>query len=342
MANNLLSIAIEQDSDIVIACSSVKRMVEKLGMSLVDSTLCATAVSELATNIVRYADKGRIVLQHDNNVVRVIAKDQGPGIADISLACQEGYSGGNGLGMGLSGIARIMDTLEINSTRDQGTCITTSKFINKNNVKNVHASLKKTAAQPLDVALRVNPIPGEQVSGDGALLIAAEDNQFMALWDVSGHGLEAHQLSEKIKKVIQALSAEPPQLILKQVHEQFLGTRGLVAVIARVSAQSGWLEYSGVGNVSLLHIHPQGKRRLSLQEGVMGYQIRTPKLERFQMNRGDTLIMHTDGIATIREPLTIQPQTSASALCNTLVLKHRATQADDASCIVLRYKGGGK
>jgi len=335
MPENLLILGIQQESDVMVATHSVSRMTKNIGMTTTESTLCATVVSELATNIIRYAELGEIALKYDDDTLHIIAKDKGPGIKDIALARQEGYSSGSGLGMGLSGVARIMDTMEIESTPNQGTCITTTKAVR---LKDSNLSSKKTRKQTFDMAYRLNPLPGEEVSGDGVLLVEVSDYQCMALWDVSGHGAEAHALSKKIKSFLRPLCHQPPHSILTQVHKKFLGTRGLVAVIARINHNSGWVEYAGVGNVTLVHCHAQGRRRLSLQEGVMGYQIRTPKLERLQLNDGDTLIMHSDGIATIRDNLTIQRHTKATELVNTLLLNHRSAQADDASCVVLRYK----
>jgi len=345
MKHNQLTIAITHESEVMMASMSAIRMAEKAGMSAVECTMCATAVSELATNIMRYADEGKILLHFEKDTFHITAKDHGPGIADVDLAMQEGHSGGTGLGMGLPGVARMMDNMNIETSVGMGTCVTVSKIkhhqikaaplITKPNLK-----LKGTKAtvKRLDDALLVRPAPGEQVSGDGILSIDIPSYHFMALWDVSGHGDNAHKLSEKVERFIRQHCEKEPHTLLREVHEKFRGTRGLVAVIARLSPTSGWLEYAGVGNVSLLHVHAHGMRRLALQEGIIGYQIRTPKSERLQLHKGDTLIMHSDGIQTIREALQVYRYTTANELLKTIFKNHTARQADDASCLVLRYR----
>jgi len=335
MQHNTVSVAIRQESDVMMASMSAMRMAEKSGMSAVESTMCATAVSELATNIVRYADKGEILLRYEQDILHVIAKDHGPGIADVDLAMQEGHSGGTGLGMGLSGVARIMDSMHIETSASMGTCVTASKA----KARKVHITpMSMEPVKRLDDALLVRPIPGEHVSGDGALSLDIPSYRLMVLWDVSGHGDEAHELSNKVAKFIRLRSEKAPHILLRDLHEKFRGTRGLVAVVARLSPTSGWLEYAGIGNVSLLHLHSDGMRRLALQEGVIGYQIRTPKSERLKLHKGDTLIMHSDGIHTIREGLEVFKYTTAAALSKTIIESHTAQQADDASCLVLRYR----
>jgi len=334
MHKQTVSIAVNQESHVMMASMSMMKLAKKMGMSPVDCTLCATVVSELATNIVRYAENGEIILCNKEDSLHVIAKDRGPGIANIELAMQEGHSGGDGLGMGLSGVARIMDSMDITSIVNQGTTVTVSKSLRRK--KPPDPILRKTI-KPLDTAILCHPYLGERVSGDGALILDIPAYKFLALWDVSGHGKEAHELSTKVEGVVRYNCEKPPPILLHDLHEKFRGTRGLGAVIARLSLGTGWVEYEGIGNSALLHLHERGMRRLPLQEGVIGYQIRTPKLDRFQLHQGQSLIMHSDGIRTMRDELTVFQNTSAAQIAKKILSDFRSKQADDASCLVLRY-----
>lgn len=107
-------------------------MAEQMGFSASDATLVATAISELARNIVHYAGSGEILLGKVNGDDRlgiaVIAQDRGPGIADAKLAAREGFSTSGGLGLGLPGVRRIMDEFEIDSRVGSGTTVTTIKW----------------------------------------------------------------------------------------------------------------------------------------------------------------------------------------------------------------------
>jgi len=107
-------------------------MASQLGFTSSELTLVATTISELARNIVAYANRGEITLKLINHSERrgivVIASDEGPGIRDVSLALQDGYSTSRSLGMGLPGVRRLMDEFEIETALGQGTKVTVKKW----------------------------------------------------------------------------------------------------------------------------------------------------------------------------------------------------------------------
>jgi serine/threonine-protein kinase RsbT len=107
-------------------------MAARLGFSPADLALVATAISELARNILQHAKQGQIVLRLLENSPRgivVVARDEGPGIADVDLAMQDGYSTGGGLGLGLPGAKRLMDEFDIVTEVGKGTVVTTKKWM---------------------------------------------------------------------------------------------------------------------------------------------------------------------------------------------------------------------
>lgn len=127
-----VSISIASDVDVVSARQWGRAMAAETGMSSGSQTLVATAISELARNILQYAKRGqihlRVVQRGDRRGIMVIAEDQGPGIPDISLALQDGYSTSGGLGLGLPGARRLMDEFEIVSEVGKGTTVTMTKW----------------------------------------------------------------------------------------------------------------------------------------------------------------------------------------------------------------------
>jgi len=126
-------IPIEREADIVAARQKGRELCAEIGFSNTDRTLVATAISEVARNIVRYAERGEIVLSRSESLGRpgivVIARDQGPGIADPELAMRDGFSTGNSLGLGLPGAKRLMDEFELASVLASGTTITMKKWL---------------------------------------------------------------------------------------------------------------------------------------------------------------------------------------------------------------------
>lgn len=126
-------VPIKSDLDIMTARQRGREMAAELGFSGADLTIIATAISELARNIVLYAHSGEIVMkplrQNDKRGMAVIADDDGPGIADVGRALQDGYSTSGSLGLGLPGVRRLMDDFDISSEPGRGTTVTVKKWV---------------------------------------------------------------------------------------------------------------------------------------------------------------------------------------------------------------------
>lgn len=124
-------VPIGQDSDIVGARQAARELAAKLGFSSSELTVIATAVSEVARNIVRFAESGEIVVQlieEEWKGVRVVARDTGPGIPDLEQALSEGFSSNGSLGLGLPGARRLMDEFDVDSRAGEGTTVTMTKW----------------------------------------------------------------------------------------------------------------------------------------------------------------------------------------------------------------------
>jgi serine/threonine-protein kinase RsbT len=127
-----IQVAINSDQDIVSARQKGRVLASEIGFSSGDATLIATAISELARNIVAYASKGRIILKVVNGLNRegisVTASDDGPGIQDVSQALRDGFSTSGSLGLGLPGVRRLMDEFDITSQPGRGTTVVVKKW----------------------------------------------------------------------------------------------------------------------------------------------------------------------------------------------------------------------
>jgi serine/threonine-protein kinase RsbT len=127
-----IRVAINSDQDIVVARQKGRALATELGFSSGDATLVATAISELARNIVSYARKGQISLQivngEDRQGLSIIASDNGPGIPDVRQALRDGFSTSGSLGLGLPGVRRLMDEFQITSVPGRGTTVAVKKW----------------------------------------------------------------------------------------------------------------------------------------------------------------------------------------------------------------------
>lgn len=132
MAADATHVVIAHDGDIVEARRKGRELAQTIGFAGSDLTIIATAISEIARNIVVYADRGEVSLSVADNGGRrgivVVARDEGPGIADIERAMRDGYSTGKSLGLGLPGARRLMDDFEIVSAVGEGTTVTMRKW----------------------------------------------------------------------------------------------------------------------------------------------------------------------------------------------------------------------
>jgi len=122
-------IPIQSDADVVTARQRAREMAGALELTSTDQTLLATAISEVARNITAYAGHGEVrlsVIRHDDgrSGIKVVARDEGPGIENLELAMRDGYTSGTGLGLGLPGARRLVDDFKIETAPGHGTTVT--------------------------------------------------------------------------------------------------------------------------------------------------------------------------------------------------------------------------
>lgn len=129
-----VSLPVRSERDIVGARQRGRALAAQQGFSSGDQALIAATISEVARNIVQYAREGvidlRVVTYEDSIGIRIVARDRGPGIPDVRLALQDGYSTSRGLGLGLPGVVRAVDEFLIESKPEGGTTVTVTKWSN--------------------------------------------------------------------------------------------------------------------------------------------------------------------------------------------------------------------
>lgn len=132
MGQQTKTMDIISSGDVVLVRQTVRQFAVEVGFGLVDQTKIVTAASELARNTLDYGGGGTIkleVLQEGGRRgLRLTFEDQGPGIPDIQLALKDGFTTGNGLGMGLSGAKRLVNEFEIESVMGKGTRVMIARW----------------------------------------------------------------------------------------------------------------------------------------------------------------------------------------------------------------------
>jgi serine/threonine-protein kinase RsbT len=124
---------VRTSDDVVRVRQAVRARTVGVGFSLVDQTKIVTAASEIARNTVDYGGGGtariEVVRNGQRRGVRLTFTDQGPGIADLTMALKDGYTTGSGLGLGLSGAKRLCNEFDVRSTPGQGTVVTLARWV---------------------------------------------------------------------------------------------------------------------------------------------------------------------------------------------------------------------
>ncbi|MGY4493726.1 anti-sigma regulatory factor [Pseudomonas putida] len=120
------------EQDVVLARQTARKLAQDCGMRLIDLTKLVTAVSELARNTMVYGGGGdmdwEIVEENHRTGLRLVFRDEGPGIPDIKLAMTDGWTSGSGLGLGLTGAKRLVDDFELDTAPGQGTRVTITRW----------------------------------------------------------------------------------------------------------------------------------------------------------------------------------------------------------------------
>jgi anti-sigma regulatory factor (Ser/Thr protein kinase) len=245
----------------------------------------AIVASELATNLVRHAIAGEILLHRfvtsRGVVVEVTAIDKGPGMVDAERCMRDGYSTNGTPGNGLGAVQRLSDTCEVYSRRGSGTVI----------VSRLGAS--EDGGSTFGV---INlPYPGEVVCGDAWSVSDRPDGFSMIVVDGLGHGPQAAAASAAAIAAFEESPVATPTVLIERAHSRMTSTRGGAVAIARYDG-SAILRYSSVGNIAGTLLCDGKARGLSSQNGTVGAQIRRLRTEEYPCAPGSLVVLHSDGL----------------------------------------------
>jgi len=190
----------------------------------------------------------------------------------------------------------------------------------------------------LDFAIRTRALLGDsELCGD--LGLGQEENGIytFVLLDVLGHGKEAHQLALTANDFINRNINEDAVSLIKELHQQLYGSRGLVMAVVKVDAQNEIMWYSGIGNITARTYGMTGKS-LVFKDGIIGNGEIWPVLTRNRFQYGDVLILQSDGVKEhfCIEDISLFLIQSPEIIADT-IMKRYGTKFDDASCIVVKY-----
>jgi anti-sigma regulatory factor (Ser/Thr protein kinase) len=254
----------------------------------------ALVTTELATNLVKHAQKGHILAQRMTlpgiSGLRVMGIDKGPGIADIPRALADGHSTAGSMGTGLGAIRRMSDRFEIYSVPGVGTVVAAEFW-----QSTPHVTFNRP---PIEIAVVSEPISGEEECGDGWNWRTTFDTILLMVVDGLGHGVLAAEAAREAERVFAGTRELSPAVILNDTHDALRKTRGAAEAIAKIEAEKGLLSFAGIGNISVSIVGPESSRSMASHNGTLGMSIERVQEFTYPWNKDSVLVMHSDGLAT--------------------------------------------
>lgn len=323
------------------SASEARRRVRKIGAiaNLDADTVerAAIVATEAATNIARHAGQGNILIDvlplFGSSLIAIVAMDDGPGIARPEVMMRDGETTANGAGTGLGAMQRLSDQFDIHTGPDKGTVVAC--------VLGKPAS--NFASRRFDAAgLRLNH-PNETVCGDAWVVRKNRRTAQFFLCDGLGHGPRAAAAAEESVDALVAHRGGDVGTVLDDLSRTMHSSRGAVAGLCQIDGESAEMHFGGIGNISMLQVSGGQVRRFASRDGRLGAVDRPPLVETFTVTPGDVMIMHSDGISTLRgiEKRVGLMRRSALTIAGVL-MRDNLRGRDDAGVVVMKVRPHGE
>ena len=343
-------------ADLSAAVLRTPRLALLRDSSEVDRSMIATMVSELGSNIIKYARRGvlRVCREESNQAVDITiwAEDSGPGIPDVDLAMTDHFSTGGSLGLGLPGVRRMADDFWIRSRADAGTQVFARKRIKGRwphghvppsspgvlSPRALRHRAEPQSGQRFETGAFVQPCAGFARAGDAAIVHACDGGLLLALVDASGHGERAHEIANRVTDVLVTQGNEDLERLMTSIHQQLGGTVGAALGLAFVDITRGSYTYLGVGNTRAAKVGATRWQGVS-KEGVLGDRLPRLISQSGQLEAGDLLLLWSDGIPEFACPTLAQRHAFRdSTEIAELIVKDLGRPYDDACCLVRKWR----
>jgi anti-sigma regulatory factor (Ser/Thr protein kinase) len=320
-----IAVPVEDASQVADARRRAVALAAAGGTGQAQRDTLALVVTELATNLLKHAGGGQVVVQSGDAGLDVLALDRGPGIGDIRASMADGYSTAGTAGTGLGAVRRLCSDVRVLSWHGVGTA--------------VHARLAAPGQPPADddVGALVVPMPGEESCGDAFSTHRDARGRTLMLVDGLGHGPQAASAAHAAVGEFQRRRGETVARIVQSLHDALRPTRGAAVAVARIDWDEATVSYAGIGNIAALLRAPDGTaRRLVSHNGTAGHNARRIQAFDYPGARG-LLVLHTDGIGSHwsldRYPGLVQAH--PLLVCGVLY-HHHARGRDDCGLLVAR------
>jgi anti-sigma regulatory factor (Ser/Thr protein kinase) len=258
-----------------------------------ESGSLAIVVTEMATNVVKHAGTGTIVVGavtgNGSAGVRVLALDKGPGIPDLGSALRDGYSTAGTSGNGLGAMKRMSNEFDIYTAPGLGTAVLSEFWPQRRSLPNLC---------PIDVGVLSVPIKGEEVCGDGWGAKKTAQSILLMVVDGLGHGVLASEAAREAERVFTSSHSDLPTPILQDSHDALKKTRGAAMAVASLNFEKRLVSFAGVGNIVSSIVRPTASRGMASHNGTLGHYLHRIQEFTAPWDSDCILVMHSDGLKT--------------------------------------------
>lgn len=296
--------AITHASEISAARRHCQQAAAMLGFSETESGKAAIIVTEAATNILKHAEDGLLLLtpvRRDRmSGIEIVAVDRGPGIANLDQSLRDGISTTGTAGTGLGAMRRMAHEFDVYSRPGKGTALYLCIWAG------LPATNRVTGARPIipevEGHLRCGtvclPVAGEEECGDAWGIVNRPEGATILVADGLGHGPDAARASGEAVRILHGRSELQPAPLLEAMHQAMRVTRGAAVALLKLDIATGSACFVGIGNITASILDGDSQKQFVSHNGIVGNNMR--KVQEFTVSWpvGALCILCSDGIGT--------------------------------------------
>lgn len=327
-----LHIAVTDPSQVAEARRLASARAAEIGLTPDRSSDVAIVITELATNLLKHAAGGSLIIRQSGRELEIIAIDRGPGIENLQRCLEDGYSTAGSAGTGLGAVSRIASQFDAYSAPTGGAAV----YARLGPERGRAAPDPSSAFQHAGLNI---PAPGETECGDAYQVIERDGGCSVLVADGLGHGPHAAAAAQAALTIFTQRPADSAPDLIASIHAGLRNTRGAAIAVAVIDPRRQLVHYCGLGNIVGAVAGDAGTRRMVSQNGTAGQG--APRINHFTYpwDRESVLLMHSDGIQT-RWDLDRYPGIRARhpALLAAVLYRDFARGRDDATALAVRRR----
>lgn len=330
----IVAVRVADATDVAGVRRTATTLARRLAFSEEQIGRVALVATEAATNLLRHAGEGEVLVgatQDGRRGIEIVALDKGPGMTDVRRSMQDGYSTAGGAGTGLGAIVRTAPEFDIHSQPGKGTALLARMF----------AGAAPRQEDAVEVGGLAVPLAGEEVCGDawGARPVS-DGSRNLVVADGLGHGPAAGDAALLAVEVFLRYTELADEELMERMHAALRPTRGASVAVARLCARERAVEFTGVGNISGCVLGRDGLRRAMVSyPGTVGHEMRKVRRFSYPWPEDAVVVLNSDGISSHWSLDGYEEILERSAtLIAAVIYRDFARPRDDAAVVVARRR----